>query len=267
LKPLAASGGARIQPWGPDSRPPDWGHYFQQRIVGSSHSALYLANAQRQTCQLIGATAQLLGGAGAASEFSYRGSLGPIRLKPSLRATLARLGDTLATEFALRGLFGVDFVMRGDSPWPVEVNPRYTASAEVYELAGCAPLIRAQALLGFGQTVDLAAYASVHPAPFRVGKLIVTAPCDFVVPEWRAHGRSLQAAGLGFPPIADIPLGGTEFPIGAPVLTILERARDIPTCLARLRARAARWRARIRAWGRRQRAQGLRIGAGDDPGH
>ena len=35
----------------------------------------------------------------------------------------------------LRGLFGVDFVLRDGIPWPVEVNPRYTASVEVLEFA------------------------------------------------------------------------------------------------------------------------------------
>ena len=35
----------------------------------------------------------------------------------------------------LRGVFGIDAIVRNGVPWPVEVNPRYTASVEVIEIA------------------------------------------------------------------------------------------------------------------------------------
>ena len=37
--------------------------------------------------------------------------------------------------FGLAGWFGVDFILRDGIPWPVEINPRYTASVEIHELA------------------------------------------------------------------------------------------------------------------------------------
>ena len=46
-----------------------------------------------------------------------------------------RIGEVISGEFGLRGLFGVDAIKRQDSIYPVEANPRYTASVEVLELA------------------------------------------------------------------------------------------------------------------------------------
>ena len=43
------------------------------------------------------------------------------------------MGAALADVFDLCGLFGVDGVVRGNRFWPVEINPRYTASMEVLE--------------------------------------------------------------------------------------------------------------------------------------
>ena len=37
--------------------------------------------------------------------------------------------------FGLVGWFGVDYILRDGIPWPVEINPRYTASLEIHELA------------------------------------------------------------------------------------------------------------------------------------
>ena len=44
-------------------------------------------------------------------------------------------GGFAATAFALRGLFGVDFVWDGERAWTIEVNPRPTASLEAIEAA------------------------------------------------------------------------------------------------------------------------------------
>ena len=47
----------------------------------------------------------------------------------------ARSSDWAAVseQFELIGLFGVDFILDGDTVWTLEVNPRYTASVEIVE--------------------------------------------------------------------------------------------------------------------------------------
>ena len=89
--------------------------------------------ASRSAASLIGVTRQLIGAPG--SPFAYRGSIGPYAVSEGLKRRLDSMGWVLASEFALVGLFGVDYILSDGEPWPVEVNPRYTASVEVLELA------------------------------------------------------------------------------------------------------------------------------------
>ena len=49
------------------------------------------------------------------------------------RQALECFGSLLTRKCGLRGLFGVDGIFYDGAFWPVEVNPRYTASVEVLE--------------------------------------------------------------------------------------------------------------------------------------
>ena len=69
----------------------------------------------------------------ASRNFNYCGNIGPITLPVPVRNILQGIGDTLAVKAGLRGVFGIDFILEGKTPVPVEVNPRYTASVEVLE--------------------------------------------------------------------------------------------------------------------------------------
>ncbi len=69
------------------------------------------------------------------SPFAYRGNIGPSLVPAPLMSRLRQLGNVLISAFRLVGLFGVDYIQHDDEPWLVEINPRYTASAEVFELA------------------------------------------------------------------------------------------------------------------------------------
>src|SRR5262249_36432055 len=108
--------------------------YFQEFIEGDPYAALYVGDGGR--AWLLGLTRQLVGVPWlSATPFHYCGSLGPIEPEDRLRASLIRTGTVLAARCGLRGLFGVDGILREGVFWPVEVNPRYTASAEVLEYA------------------------------------------------------------------------------------------------------------------------------------
>ena len=131
MKPLRSGGGRDIRPLAPGDYEGLNGCYFQQRIDGPSFSALYIGHAAG--ARLVGVTHQLLGVVG--SPFAYRGSIGPWPIDDSLAAKLRRLGGVVAAAAGLLGWFGIDYVLCDDEPWPVEVNPRYTASIEVHELA------------------------------------------------------------------------------------------------------------------------------------
>ena len=108
--------------------------YLQEFVEGESRAAVYAAGPK--ATRLLGVTRQLVGEAWLnAAPFHYCGNVGPLRLTADERRSLERLGHVLAAGCGLRGLFGVDGVWREGTFWPVEVNPRYTASVEVLEYA------------------------------------------------------------------------------------------------------------------------------------
>jgi uncharacterized protein len=130
-KPLASGGGRGIEPLRDHNAFGSTAHFFQERIDGPSFSALFIGD--RSQARLIGVTRQWIGIEG--SPFGYLGSVGPTPTTPPLASRLESLGNALAFSFGLTGWFGVDFVLRDGIPWPVEINPRYTASLEIHELA------------------------------------------------------------------------------------------------------------------------------------
>ena len=110
--------------------------YWQQYVAGIPLAAAYLAT--RETCHLIGVSRQLIGlGWLGGSGFHYCGSIGPLTLSHDPRRskwdTWRLIGEVARDEFSLRGLFGIDGIDDGHYVWPIEVNPRYTASMELFE--------------------------------------------------------------------------------------------------------------------------------------
>jgi uncharacterized protein len=140
-KPFASGGGQRICMWddSPSASNPD-DYYWQQYFPGESQSALFLADGQ--TAMLIGLCRQLIGQSWLhAAPFAYCGNIGPLPMTESERNFLQSLGTFLTARFGLCGLFGLDLIRDGESFFVTEVNPRYTASVELYELAHQVPLL------------------------------------------------------------------------------------------------------------------------------
>jgi len=234
-KPLASAGGTsvrRVVSGTPGLSVP---HYYQERIDGLSLSALFLGAGERT--RLEGVTRQILGRAG--SEFAYLGSIGPWPLPPAVLERVEAMGHVLANRFHLKGLFGVDFQLNGEHPWPVEINPRYTASVEVLELAQQRSL-----LLGHRALFDP---AIPFPAPWPqgqtsrvVGKLILfaTAPCRF--PDY-TRPRAIHPDRFHLPTLADRPEPGTPSETGAPITTLFASGESLHACAERLERKQQRW--------------------------
>jgi uncharacterized protein len=235
LKPRRGAGGRGIRVW--DGTPLEPGRrpepcYFQQRVLGDSYSALYLATSAGTVC--VGAARQLIGEpALGAGPFAYCGSIGPATLGERLQRQLVRCGEILAAEFGLRGLFGIDFVIENDAvAWLTEVNPRYTASVEIFESALGLPLLRdhVQAALDFsdaGRSGQIAAefrekLAAAHTSAngWMCGKAVIYAPFSLRAPHL-ADLASLPALAERRAKVADRPRPGTLVPARAPLCTVL----------------------------------------------
>ncbi|HTU26986.1 MAG TPA: ATP-grasp domain-containing protein, partial [Pirellulales bacterium] len=143
--------------------------YFQEHIAGQPCGAVYLAAGGEAvflgvTQQLLGAGPVADGRTAAAKDFRYAGSIGPLALEPEVLAGFHSLGRTLAAEFPLSGLFGVDVVVAGQTIWPVEINPRYTASVEILERGGHQSLLAWHAAACADRSLPASAIAAAAAA-------------------------------------------------------------------------------------------------------
>jgi uncharacterized protein len=246
-KPTRGAGGAGIRvydgPSDPESKPPPE-VYYQEYIIGESWSAQYVADGQRAI--LLGVTRQLVGESWLrAAPFHYCGSIGPLHVLPDLQHNLERLGTVLTEKCELRGLFGVDGVVCGGEFWPVEVNPRYTASIEVLEYAtGLQALAWHRAM--FDGWVEESPVLPPFPGLECTGKAILFARQALVFPAegpWQAvldHPGDIH----WMPTFADIPAAGQRIEAGRPILTLFGRGEAMAGCLEALQRRAAdveRW--------------------------
>jgi predicted ATP-grasp superfamily ATP-dependent carboligase len=248
IKPRKGAGGTGIRFWTGESGYLDKSSYCQEYIDGQSIALLFLADQRR--ARLLGVTQQLVGASWLhAGSFRYCGSIGP--LDPGLvnHPSLEELGDFLASECWLGGLFGVDGIVRDGTFWPVEVNPRYTASVEVLEYAAGWPLLTWHAKVFEGgrlPPVPPPAVAVDH----HVGKAILFARDDLHFPAdgpWMSELRSPRPV-QELPAFADIPSAGERIPAGRPVLTFFARGHSVSACEQALRDIAAdldRWLFRL----------------------
>ena len=160
-----------------------------------------------------------------AGRFCYCGSIGPLALNTGLLQAFCQMGTILAKAFHLRGVFGVDCIVREGVPWPVQVNPRYTASVEVLEYA-----------LGrsiFDRRSWPATFAPCESHPV-IGKAILFARTAGLFPAVGPWNEFSPGCFQSLPAFADIPLAGETFQVGQPVLTFFCRAATEAACLERL---------------------------------
>ena len=256
-KPQASCGGVAIEPWfgtlHTDTNRSSREWYYQQRAAGLPCAGLYVAFSDET--RLLGVTQQLLGQTWCGVRgFRYCGSIGPLALTGTQEQRWRRLGSVVAARFGLRGVFGIDAMMERDEVLPIEINPRYTASAEVVEratgqsvlgahVAACVPTDKwldtwalcAVPPLGGGAAND---YGIQSPGTVVAGKAIVYATASITIRDsWVGHWLQLPDDARG-PQVADIPAPGTQIAVGHPIATVLADGNRLEDVRERLQARA-----------------------------
>ncbi|HKF68029.1 MAG TPA: ATP-grasp domain-containing protein [Vicinamibacterales bacterium] len=238
LKPVLSGGGRRVRVWQPGRRVPR-GFYLQEFVEGTPGSIVFVA-ARGRTVP-IGISRQLAGApAFGATGFKYCGSI----LAPAGDAQFARdsalvhtasaLARTIAEEFELVGVNGLDFVARDGVPYAIEVNPRWTASMELVERAYGLSVFAAHADACVNGALPASRDFKLGPARRGVqafGKAIVFARDDVTV------GDAREWVGLG---IRDVPHAGDKIAAGRPVCTVFATGSDALDCHAALVERAGR---------------------------
>ncbi len=221
-KPIAGGCGAAIEPArAEDERSPgDWFH--QEFIAGMPISALFLSDGIR--AELCGMSRQLIGmSSQPVTPFAFCGAITGETFSTGVVDVVRRVADALVRGSGLRGLFGCDFVLRDGVPWLVEVNPRYTATVELYERLSSDALLRrhAEAFVrpaGATRERELRAATRVHRQRVAL-KLILFAHESFNAPDL-SHRLDMFRVD-GFPRFADLPPPGVTISRGDPICTLL----------------------------------------------
>lgn len=235
-KPLHGGGGHGVQLWR-NGRSPEGG-VFQERLTGLVGSAAFVADGRQAV--VLGLTEQLVGRrAFGASGFTYCGNLTPPPLPPDELKSLLRqvrvIVSHLTHTFGLRGLNGLDFIWQGERVWTIEVNPRPSASLELFELVYGLRVFDAHVRSFEGELPDFDLEKALTQAA-AAGKAIVYAPTNIRLGDtvhWLSDG------------IRDVPHSGEFIRRGQPVCTILTRANTPAACLHDLQARTAELKLRF----------------------
>jgi len=206
------------------------GTYLQEYVPGLPCGVAFVADGRRAT--LLGVSQQLIGDAAfGARGFQYCGSLLGRDLPglfsfDRLLSRLEEIVNHLTSTFHLVGVNGMDFILNEGEIYPLELNPRYTASMELVEMA-------------YGLNIFLIHLAACHGTlpPFDLrnapdaycGKAILFAERAAIAPAtegWWERG------------IRDIPFPGERIRAGSPICTLLVSGSSLDACYQALRAKA-----------------------------
>jgi predicted ATP-grasp superfamily ATP-dependent carboligase len=199
-------------------------------------SAVYVSDGV--DVRVLGITEQLVGvGWLHEAYFRYAGNVGPVEVPEATELALTAFGQAVARSAGLVGLFGVDFQYAAGVTYPVEINPRYPASAEVIEFA-----------TGRAVMLDHAAACGERPGSQQlreprvgrtIGKAVYYAPWRFNFPNagpWDEPDRPFDPWVM--PAFADVPDPGSPIPPGWPVLTMFEGGSTTAEVRRRLQSRS-----------------------------
>lgn len=236
-KPVASAGGRGITAWSKDDNHDD-GCIWQRRVAGEAIAAVL--DLTGESSRLVGVSRQLVGPSWCrAAPFAYGGSvrIPSAAVTDAIRNRFLALAAALAARYGLRGIVGVDAMLRPDGRLTViEVNPRLTASAELCERA-TGESIMATHLAAFGYRSPTPAHGGIDTiwskailfavAPVTVDAELLDHLGRLAGPWTRTDGR---------PALADIPRPGQAIGSRAPLITVFARGdteRDSVTELRR----------------------------------
>lgn len=182
------------------SRP---GTYYQRFERGRSLSAVFLADGRR--ARIIGFNEQWTAPARRGRPFLYGGAVGGIVVPSAVESDVRARLDALVAATGLVGLNGLDFLLRRSGWLALEVNPRPTATVELYDPDYPDGLFDWQLRACEGELPARAApprAVRAHAVVYAPSALHVTGAWTF--PRW----------------CRDLPPVGTRFAPGQPVCTV-----------------------------------------------
>lgn len=228
VKRAAAAGGLHVQ-WADeasDCTARD-DRYFQRFVAGRACSVLFLADGTRS--RILGFNEMLSGGC-TGFPFAYRGAIAGVSIEPGMERQIAAALDRLVAETGLCGLNGMDFIITDGGYSALEINPRPTATLDLFDTPQQRHLFQAhvdacEGILPDGARTD-ATVMRGHAIVYARDPLALDT--DWQVPKW----------------CADLPVA-TSIAAGAPLCTIHAAADSTARVAALLHEREIALRAQL----------------------
>jgi predicted ATP-grasp superfamily ATP-dependent carboligase len=179
------------------------GRYFQKLQSGRTLSVLFAADGR--DARVIGINEQWTAGVAQCAPYCYGGAVSGIALPDAMQARLAADVGRLVRASGLVGLNGLDFILDADDePAVLEINPRPTATIELYDADFDGGLLALHLRACRGELPDVRRpdHARAHAIVYAADVLCVPAAMNW--PQW----------------CTDIPESGSLIPAGAPLCSV-----------------------------------------------
>lgn len=211
---------ANFGPVGPDT-------YFQRRLTGTACSLLFLADGQ--SAAPVGFNTLWRSAHDPDRPFMFAGAINRAELSAAQRRAVVEYASRLTGALGLVGLNSLDFMVMRKVCRVLEVNPRPSATLQLYDADHPGGLLQAHVDACRERLSEM----SAREGPVRAFRIFyastaIALPSNRRLPVW----------------CADRPIPGTRIEMGRPLCTIMAEGNDRHTTAALLKRRVAE----LRAW-------------------
>lgn len=221
FKRAASCGGQGVAYFSPQYAAADSTCYCQKYIPGQVMSVLFIADGKRH--RTIGYNRLGMPGANAPAPFLYSGAIGQASVHDAMRGQVEQVVEKLVTRLGLRGINSIDFIHNDAGSFVIDLNPRPTATLELYEHLMPDGWLKLHIAACRGELPVMPIVAS---AEMR-GHLIVYAPQTIEIPIEMPWPRWIK----------DRPGSGARVRQGAPVCSLYAKGATVTEVETLLRQR------------------------------
>ncbi len=214
-KQIGGSGGMHVRPASRNMT----ADYYQREVIGEPVSMLFVADGKEM--QSIGFNRQLVA---PAPELPYRfaGAVSGVQLPLAVEQVFCESARKLTVELGLRGICSLDGVLDGETLWVLELNPRLSATFDLYQNAH-PNLFEAHMQGCKGELPEVQQYKSSCAQVILYADDALVLPLDFAWPAW----------AINIPPVEEFS-SRVEIKNNAPICSVRAEAETAELAFAQV---------------------------------
>jgi len=196
--------------------------YWQKFQAGTQHSALFLADGQ--DAQVVGFNSQWSVRLSETEEFVFSGVINSCDLSNEHKAVITDWLKQMVPVFALKGLNSLDFIHADDCSYVLEINPRPSASMQLYDEGLLGRHIQSYEGAVGATLVALMPETGRLKSPPQTGYQIVYAERDLIIPDQFEWPKWCM----------DLPKSGNMCRAGQPLCSIIAHQKNLQSVVEQL---------------------------------